>query len=48
MPPENQVNKDHLKDLFAGKKKAYKITEITHIIVPLLDELSVKNMLHMI
>jgi len=42
------VNKDHLKDLFAGKKKAYYITDISHIIVPMLDELSVKNMLRMI
>ena len=48
MPPENQVNKDHLKLLFAGEKKLFKVTEVTHIIVPLLDELSIKNMLAMI
>ena len=34
--------------MFAGIKKAYKISDVSHIIVPLLDELSVKNMLEMI
>ena len=34
--------------LFADRKKAFKVTEVTYINVPLWDELSVSNMLQMI
>ena len=34
--------------MFADKKKAFKVTDVTYINVPLWDELSVANMLQMV
>ena len=48
MAPISHVNKDFLKQLFAGEKKALKITQITHIIVPKLDELKCEAIIAMI
>ena len=44
MPPENHTNKDFLKALLQEEKKVFKVTEVKQIIVPKLDELSVKNL----
>lgn len=39
------VNKDFYKALFIGEKKLLRMEEVKFIIVPKLDELSVKNIL---
>ena len=44
MPPENQVNKDFLRDVFADRKSLFLKSEIKYIDVPQYDELSVKNL----
>ena len=44
MPPENQVNKDFLRDVFADRKSLFLKSEIKFIDVPQYDELSVKNL----
>ena len=44
MPPENQVNKDFLKGIFADEKKLFRKKEVDYISVPHWDELSVKNL----
>ena len=43
MPPEHHVNKDFFKQLFMGNKKLLKLSEVKFIVVPKLDELSVKG-----
>ena len=43
MSPENQVNKDFLRDVFADRKSLFLKSEIKYIDVPQYDELSVKN-----
>ena len=48
MPPSLHVNKDFFKSLFKGEKKAHKITDVKHIIVPKIEELGIKKMLEMI
>ena len=48
LPPSNHVNKDHIKQLLADEKKAFRLNQVSHIKVPLLDELSTSNMLKMI
>ena len=42
------MNKDFFKQLFAGDKKALKVTAVTHIIVPKLDEMKMSVILAMI
>ena len=42
------MNKEFFKELFRGDKKAFKVAEVKHIIVPKIDELGIKNMLVMI
>ena len=42
MPPDDIVNKDFLKQVFAGEKKLFKKNEVSYISVPHYDELSVK------
>ena len=44
MSPENQVNKDFLRDVFADRKSLFLKSEIKYIDVPLYEELSVKNL----
>ena len=44
LPPSNHVNKEFFKTLLRGEKKVFKVTDVKPIIVPKLDELSVKNM----
>ena len=41
------MNKEFFKSLLKGEKKAFKVTEVKHIIVPKLDELGIKAMLEM-
>ena len=48
MPPVTHVNKDFFKALFSGEKKAVKVTQVTHIIVPKLDEMKMETILKMI
>ena len=43
LPDEAVVNKDFLKDVFAGKKELKLNSEITYVHVPHYDELSVRN-----
>ena len=38
------MNKDFYKAIFSGEKKLFHISEVKHIIVPKLQELSVKNL----
>ena len=47
MPPPAQLNKDFWKALFKDDKRAFKVHEINHIIVPKLDELSVEKMIEL-
>ena len=42
------MNKDFFKALLKDEKRAYKVGEVSHIIVPKLDELGIKHMLIMI
>ena len=48
MPPSSHVNKEFFKALLKGDKKAHKITDVKHIIVPKIEELGIKKMLEMI
>ena len=43
--PIEQLNKDYIKKLFIGEKKAFKISDVKWIIVPRIDELSLKKMI---
>ena len=42
------MNKEFFKSLLKGEKKANKISDVNHIIVPKLDELGIKRMLEMV
>ena len=42
------MNKEFFKSLFKGEKKAHKVTDVKHIIVPKLDELGIKSMMEMV
>ena len=42
------MNKEFFKSLFKGDKKAHKVTDVKHIIVPKIDELGIKPMLEMV
>ena len=42
------MNKEFFKALFKGEKKAHKVTDVKHIIVPKLDELGIKSMMEMV
>ena len=44
MPPESQVNKDFLREVFAGRKRLIKKMNVQQIHVPNYDELSVTNL----
>ena len=44
MPPAGQVNKDFLKQVFAGEKMLLKKKAVTTIEVPHYDELSVRKL----
>ena len=48
IPPENHINKEFLKQLFAEDKKAFKLSFVSFINVPVLDEISVKNIMEMV
>jgi len=48
LPPPSHVNKEFFKSLFKGEKKAHKVTDVKHIIVPKLDELGIMKMLEMV
>ena len=43
MPPEHMLNKDHLKLVFADRKKFLKLADLRTVHVPKFDELSVKH-----
>lgn len=42
------MNKEFFKSLFKGDKKAHKVTDVKHIIVPKIDELGIIKMLDMV
>ena len=42
------MNKEFFKSLFKGEKKVQKVTEVQHIIVPKLEELSIKAIFEMV
>ena len=42
MPDEGAINKDFLKEVFAGKKQLLRKQELSYITVPQYDEISVK------
>ena len=42
MPDEGAINKDFLKEVFAGKKQLLRKQEVSYITVPQYDEISVK------
>ena len=42
------MNKEFFKALLKGDKKANKIDDVKHIIVPKIDELGIKHMLDMV
>ena len=42
------MNKEFFKSLFKGDKKAHKVVDVKHIIVPKIDELGIKHMLDMV
>ena len=44
MPPETQVDKAFLRQVFTDEKKLMKKTKVSYIHVPHWDELSVKAM----
>ena len=44
VPPKLMVNKDFLKQILAGTKKLYHLSEIKPVHVPQYDELSVKRL----
>ena len=44
LPPASQVNKDFLKQVFAGEKMLLKKKAVTTIEVPHYDELSVRKL----
>ena len=39
---------EFFKSLLKGDKKVFKVTDVKHIIVPKIEELGIKKMLHMI
>ena len=44
MPPYQMVTHGFIKDVFEGKKKLLKLTDVKFIQVPKYDEISVKNL----
>ena len=48
LPPSSHVNKEFFKALLKGEKKANKVTDVKHIIVPKIEELGIMKMLEMV
>ena len=48
LPPSSHVNKEFFKALLKGEKKANRVTDVKHIIVPKIEELGIIKMLEMI